>query len=258
MAATRLNKLLAERVGLARRKCDQAVKDGDVEIDGVVVREPGTPVDPALHVVRFRGAPLPALPATIHLAYHKPLGVITTWSDPQGRTALSDVLPDFGTRLFAVGRLDADTSGLLVLTNDGPLAHRLAHPRYQVKKTYRMTVKGAPTPFQLAWLRKGVDLGEGEMSAPAEARLLDPQAARAERPGRDASVIELVLTEGKKREVRRMAKAVGLWLTVLRRVKFGPLELGDLPAGSTRPLTQAEVRSLMAVTEAGAAAARKR
>jgi 23S rRNA pseudouridine2605 synthase len=214
------------------------------------VREPGTPVDPDTQSVRFRGRPLPALPAVLYLAYHKPLGVLVTWSDPQGRRALRDVLPDFGTRLFAVGRLDFDTSGLLVLTNDGPLAHRLAHPRYQVQKTYRMTVRGAPTAEQLAWLRRGVDLGGDEFSSPAEARLVERRGSE--------SVVELVLSEGKKREVRRMAKGVDLWLTALERVAFGPLELGDLPAGSTRPLRVDEVRALRTVTEAGAAAARKR
>jgi len=254
----RLNKLLAERVGLARRKCDLAVQNGEVEIDGVVVREPGTPVDPATQEVRFRRRVLPALPATLHLAYHKPLGVIVTWSDPQGRTALKDVLPDFGTRLFAVGRLDADTSGLLVLTNDGPLAHRLAHPRFQVRKTYRMIVEGTPTTEQLEWLRRGVDLGEDERSSPAEARRLGLREARQEGARGDESVVELVLSEGKKREVRRMAKGVGLWLTALRRVAFGPLELGDLPPGSTRPLTANEVKALHSVTDAGDAAARKR
>jgi 23S rRNA pseudouridine2605 synthase len=246
----RLNKLLAERVGLARRKCDRAIQDGEVEVDGRIVLEPGTPVDPDAQTVRFRGRDLPALPTAQHFLYHKPLGVLVTWHDPQGRTTIKDVLPDFGTRLFAVGRLDADTSGLLLLTNDGPLAHRLAHPRYEVPKTYRMVVRGRPSREQLAWLERGVDLGEGEMTSRASARVVTA--------GDASSVVDLVLAEGKKRQVRRMAKAVGLWLTALSRIAFGPLELGDLPPGSTRPLTEGEVRALRSATESAAHAARKR
>jgi 23S rRNA pseudouridine2605 synthase len=248
--ALRLNKLLAERVGLARRKCDLAIQEGEVEIDGRIVLEPGTSVDPAVQRVTFRGKALPELPESQHWLYHKPLGVLVTWHDPQGRVTIKDVLPDFGTRLFAVGRLDADTSGLLLLTNDGALAHRLSHPRYEVPKTYRMTVKGRPTEEQLDWLALGVDLGEGEVSSPAVARLV--------RSERGTSVVELVLAEGKKRQVRRMAKAVGLWLTELSRVAYGPLELGSLAPGSTRTLTREEVRALRAATDSAAHAARKR
>jgi len=228
----RLNKLLAERAGLARRKADAAILAGEVTIDGAVVATPGVDVDPAAHAVALRGRALPALPVPIHLMLHKPVGVLVTWSDPRGRPTVRDFVPTGMPRLFAVGRLDYDTSGLLVLTNDGPLAHRLAHPRYEVTKRYRITLKRLPTPAQVRALENGVDLGEGERSSPAH---VYPA-------GRDA--IDLVIAEGRKRQVRRMCKGVGLWLTALRRVAFGPLELGDLAPGTTRPLSEAELRAL--------------
>jgi 23S rRNA pseudouridine2605 synthase len=233
----RLNKLLAERAGLARRKCDTAILAGEVTVDGEVVLTPGLPVDPEQSVVALRGRPLSAAPASIHLMLHKPLGVLVTWSDPQGRPTVRDYVPPGMPRLFAVGRLDFDTSGLLVLTNDGDLAHRMAHPRYEVPKVYRISVEHRPRPEQLAALERGVDLGEGEMTSPAKARLID------------AHTVELTIAEGKKRQVRRMCKVVGLWLTALARVAFGPLVLGNLKPGKTRPLTPAELTALRAATQ---------
>ena len=228
----RLNKLLAERAGLARRKADAAILSGEVAIDGAVITAPGTDVDPSLHEVTLRGSPIAKAPLPIHLMLHKPIGVLVTWSDPRGRPTVRSFVPEGMPRLFAVGRLDYDTSGLLVLTNDGPLAHRLAHPRYEVPKRYRVTLARLPTPAQVRHLEEGVDLGEGERSSPA----------RVVPAGEDA--IDLIIAEGKKRQVRRMVKAVGLWLVALQRVAFGPLELGGLPAGATRPLTAAELEAL--------------
>jgi len=232
----RLNKLLAERAGLARRKCDAAILAGEVTIDGEVVITPGVDVDPSEHAVALRGIVLAGAPSQIHLMLHKPVGVLVTWSDPRGRPTVASYVPKGMPRLFAVGRLDYDTSGLLVLTNDGPLAHRLAHPRYEVTKRYRITLERLPSAVQTRWLEEGVDLGEGEFSSPAR---VYPAGARA---------IDLVIAEGKKRQVRRMCKAVGLWLTALQRVAFGPLTLGDLPPGKTRPLTAQELQALRAAS----------
>jgi 23S rRNA pseudouridine2605 synthase len=237
----RLNKLLAERVGLARRRCDEAILRGEVSVDGVAVDTPGLVLDPARHVIAFRGEPLPGAPAFHYLMLHKPLGVLVTWSDPQGRPTVKDYVPPGLPRMFAVGRLDADTSGLLVLTNDGALTHRLAHPRYEVSKTYLLTLERAPSEEQLAALREGVDLGEGELTRPAKEAVVVSRA-----PG--GAVVRLVIAEGKNRQVRRMCKAVGLWLTALVRVAFGPLVLADLPAGKTRLLTRDEIRALRAAT----------
>jgi len=232
----RLNKLLAERAGLARRKGDAAILAGEVTIDGEVVTTPGVDVDPARQEVALRGARLEPAPTQIHLMLHKPIGVLVTWSDPRGRPTVREYVPPGMPRLFAVGRLDYDTSGLLVLTNDGPLAHRLAHPRYEVTKRYRITLERLPSPTQKKWLEDGVDLGEGEFSSPAR---VYPAGAHA---------IDLVIAEGKKRQVRRMCKSVGLWLTALQRIAFGPLELGDLPPGRTRPLTEDELARLRAAS----------
>ena len=229
----RLNKLLAERAGIARRKCDAAILGGEVTVDGAVVVTPGLDVDPAASTVALRGRPLESkAPGAIHLLFHKPLGVLVTWSDPQGRRTVRDYVPPGMPRLFAVGRLDAETTGLLVLTNDGALAHRLAHPRYEVPKRYRITLERPPTPDQVRQLEAGVDLGDDERSSPATAIRISP------------TVIDLVIAEGKKRQVRRMCKAVGLWLTALARIAFGPLVLGDLAPGKTRPLTSAELAAL--------------
>jgi 23S rRNA pseudouridine2605 synthase len=232
----RLNKLLAERVGLARRKCDAAIQAGEVAVDGVVVTSPGTSVDPEHAQVTFRGERVALVPPDIHLLFHKPLDVLVTWSDPQGRRTVKDYVPAGMPRLFAVGRLDSDTTGLLLLTNDGALAHRLAHPRYEVPKVYRITLAYPPTEAQLDELRAGVDLGEDERSRPAIARVTGQRGG--------ATTVELVIAEGKKRQVRRMCKTVGLYLTALCRVAFGPLTLGSLPEGKTRPLTAAELTAL--------------
>lgn len=232
----RLNKLLAERGGIARRKCDAAILAGDVEVDGAIVLTPGLQVDPDTSTITLRGRALARAPGTIHLLFHKPLGVLVTWSDPQGRPTVKDYVPAGMPRLFAVGRLDFDTSGLLVLTNDGALAHRLAHPRYEVPKRYRITLDHPPTPAQLRHLETGVDLGEGEHSSPAKAYRIGPR------------VVDLVIAEGKKRQVRRMCREVGLWLTALARIAFGPLTLGDLLPGKTRPLTPEELRALRAAS----------
>jgi 23S rRNA pseudouridine2605 synthase len=232
----RLNKLLAERAGIARRKADLAILAGEVEVDGEVVLTPGVDVDPEARTITLRGRALGGAPGTIHLLFHKPLGVLVTWSDPQGRPTVRDYVPPGMPRLFAVGRLDFDTSGLLVLTNDGALAHRLAHPRYEVPKRYRVNLEYPPTPEQLRQLEQGVDLGEGEHSSPATVIPIDRR------------VIDLVIAEGRKRQVRRMCKAVGLWLTALARIQFGPLTLGDLAPGKTRPLTARELDALRAAS----------
>ena len=232
----RLNKLLAERAGLARRKCDAAIFAGEVTIDGEVVVTPGLDVDPAAQAVALNGQLITDAPALIHLMLNKPLGVLVTWSDPRGRPTVRDYVPPGMPRLFAVGRLDFDTTGLLVLTNDGSLAHRLAHPRYEVPKRYRITVKKLPSREQVRMLEEGVDLGEDEWSSPA----------KVEPAGRNA--FDLVIAEGRKRQVRRMCKAVGIWLEALQRVAFGPLTLGDLPPGKTRPLRPDELRALRAAS----------
>jgi 23S rRNA pseudouridine2605 synthase len=234
---TRLNKLLAERIGLARRKCDEAILAGEVAIDGETVIAPGVAVDPTKQRVTWRGRPIPRAPAFHYLALHKPLGVLVTWDDPQGRTTIRSYVPRGLPRLFAVGRLDADTSGLLLLMNDGDLAHRLAHPRYEVPKTYRLTLAGPPQERQLQALRAGVRLDDGDVTSPARAEL-EPSGTE----------VRLTIAEGKNRQVRRMCEALGLPLVALERVAFGPVVLGSLPVGQTRLLTRDELRRLRAAS----------
>ena len=227
----RLNAYLARAGVASRRRADELIKDGRVTVNG----EPGqlnTFVEDADRV-EVDGTPV----APQRLAYvllNKPSGVVTTARDPHRRpTVVGLVRHD--ARVVPVGRLDADTTGALVLTNDGPLAHRLAHPRYGVEKVYDVEVEGEPTEAQLERLRTGVDLDDGR-SAPAQAR----------RTG--AERLELVLHEGRKHQVKRMCAAVGLPVTRLHRPRYAGLELGDLAEGDWRELTGDEVERLRAAT----------
>jgi 23S rRNA pseudouridine2605 synthase len=206
-----------------------------VRVNGRVVREPGTQVDPGKDEVRVHGRPLPGAPRLVYLMLHKPVGVLTTLDDPEGRRTVRQFVPP-GPRLFPVGRLDADTSGLLLLTNDGELAHKLMHPRYGVSKVYRVRLGAPPAADQVRRLREGVAIEPGQVTSPAEVRV------RNARPGR--SEIEIVLHEGRYRQVRRMCEAVGLTVTALHRAAYGPLRLGALARGEVRALTAFEVAKL--------------
>jgi len=223
--SVRLNKLLAQRGVGARRKCDELIKEGAVKVNGRVVLEPGLQIEPERDRVMVRDRPLPGAATLRYYVLNKPVGVITTLDDPEGRRTIREFLPP-GARLFPVGRLDADTSGLLILTNDGELAHRLMHPRYGVMKVYRVRLDRAPGPGALLRLQEGVEFEPGVRSAPARVRVL------ADEPG-DA-MIEVALHEGRYRQVRRMCEAVGLKVTGLKRVRIGRVMLGDLPAGQWR------------------------
>lgn len=238
----RLNKLLAERGIAARRKCDVLIKTGEVRVDGEVVREPGTQVDPARQRVTVSGHALAGERPDAYYALHKPVGVLTTMLDPGGRPTVKSYLPEGGPRLFPVGRLDGDTSGLLLLTSDGDLAHRLMHPRYEIPKTYHLTLAEPPSARALAQLGMGVEFAPGEKSRPARVEVI----ARRR--------VALTIAEGRNRQVRRMCAALGLDLVALERVSVGPITLGDLPAGALRPLTREEVRALRNAVAGGPAA----
>ena len=166
----RLNKLLAQAGLGARRKCDTLVQSGAVRVNGAVVLEPGLAVEPERDRIEVHGRPLPPRDRPAYFVLHKPVGVISTMSDPEGRRTLRDFQPP-GARVFPVGRLDADTSGLLILTNDGSLAHHLMHPRYGVTKLYRVHVDRAPSPEMLRRLREGIEFEPGVRSAPARVRV---------------------------------------------------------------------------------------
>jgi 23S rRNA pseudouridine2605 synthase len=231
----RLNKLLAQRGLGARRKCDDLIRSGVVRVGGEVVTEPGTQVEPERDRVTVSGRPLAVAAAPRYFVLNKPVGVITTLDDPEGRRTVRELLPP-GSRLFPVGRLDADTSGLLILTNDGELAHHLMHPRYGVEKVYRARMEQVPTEGALRRLREGVEFEPGIWSSPARVRVL------VDEPG--DSMIEITLHEGRHRQVRRMCEAVGVTVRSLHRSAYGPLRLGPVQRGMWRELSDEEVRRL--------------
>jgi len=236
----RLQKILA-RAGLAsRREAERWIAEGRVSVNGTVIRKLGTQADAVKDSIKVDGKRVKPAAAPLYYAFHKPPGVITTLNDPEHRPDLTPYLERLGERrrLFPVGRLDYNTTGLLLLTNDGDFALRLAHPRYGVKKVYQAKLSACPTPEDFAHLRKGIRLEDG-MSAPAEARVIDRLKKNA--------WVEIEVHEGRKREVRRLCSALGLSVERLVRVRFGPVELGDLPPGRTRPLTPRERSALRAI-----------
>jgi 23S rRNA pseudouridine2605 synthase len=231
----RLQKALA-RAGLgSRRACERMVIEGRVTVNGKVA-EPGARVDPASDRVEVDGVRVPLAPELRYYVLNKPPGVVTTLRDPQGRRTIAEFIPA-GPRVFPVGRLDRDSEGLLLLTNDGELANRLTHPRYGVEKEYLAEVEGAPSERALARLVKGVELDDG----PARA-----VSARQVGATRGRGAVRVVMAEGRKREVRRMLAAVGLPVRRLVRVRMGPLRLGSLRPGEVRVLAPEEIRSLLA------------
>jgi 23S rRNA pseudouridine2605 synthase len=227
----RLAKHLAHGGVASRRAAEALIAAGRVTVDGAVVTDPARDVAGG-ETITVDGETLGAAPRHVVYAVHKPAGVVSTAHDTHGRPTVVDLVPGAGTRLYPVGRLDADTTGLILLTNDGELANRLTHPRYEVPKTYRAKVADPPVGDRaLRALREGVELDDGR-TAPARVRALRPD------------VLELTIHEGRKRQVRRMCEAVGHRVLALRRVRFGPLELGDLRPGGHRKLTVAEVERL--------------
>lgn len=207
-----------------------------MQVNGETIARLGTTADPRRDRILVDGQPLGALPHPLYFLLHKPVGVVSTLNDPQGRPTVRDLLRGVPERVFPVGRLDYASSGLLLLTNDGELAERLLHPRYQLPRTYHAKVSGVPTPAALQALRQGVRLEDGTVSAPATVRILRVRETKA--------WLELTLHEGRNREVRRMCAAVGYSVEKLVRVRFGPFVLNGLPVGAYRPLTPVEVRTL--------------
>ncbi|MDP6481991.1 MAG: pseudouridine synthase [Acidimicrobiales bacterium] len=225
----RLQKVLA-RVGFgSRRRCDDLIAAGRVTVNGEVAVL-GRRVDPETAEVEVDGAPIGVRPGLVYYLLNKPAGVVTTADDPQGRPVVVDLVPG-EPRVFPVGRLDADTEGLLLLTNDGELAHRLTHPSYGVEKEYVAEVDGEPGRAALRSLREGVELDDG-MTAEARASLMDP------------SVVKLTIHEGRNRQVRRMCEAVGHPVVRLVRTRVGPIADRSLAPGSFRELAVEELRSL--------------
>jgi pseudouridine synthase len=238
MPPVRLHKLLAEAGVASRRAAERLIVAGRVRVNGVPVIELGAHADPARDRVEVDGRPIPKTEPKRYVLLHKPRGFLTTREDPRGRPRVFDLVPELGVRLHSVGRLDFDAEGLLLLTNDGALTYHLTHPRHGVRRVYHVLVEGRLDPDALAALARGVVLEDG----PARV----DQARRLRGAGAGLHWIELSLSEGRYREVKRLCRAVGLGVRRLRRVAFGALELGELPSGQWRELTPVEVELLVA------------
>ncbi|WP_029151132.1 pseudouridine synthase [Microbacterium indicum] len=240
----RLQKVLANAGVASRRVSEQLIADGRVRVNGQVVSELGSRIDPAVDLVDVDGRAVQLDATKRYVMLNKPTGVVSSMKDDQGRRDLTEFTREWDERIYNVGRLDADTSGLLVLTNDGELANVLAHPRFGVTKVYIAKVKGQVSPATIATLARGVELEDGPIAAD-RARLLDAS--------RGTSLVELTLHSGRNRIVRRMMAEVGHPVVELVRRKFGPLSLGPLQVGRTRELTADERGALLTIGREAAA-----
>ncbi len=242
----RLQKVLANAGVASRRVCEDLIVQGRVRVNGVTVTELGSRIDPENDVVDVDGTAVQLDTTKRYVMLNKPTGVVSSMKDEQGRPDLRRFTREWEERLYNVGRLDAETSGLLVLTNDGALAHVLAHPSFGVTKVYIAKVRGRVTPQTVSRLTAGVDLDDGPIAAD-KARLLDTSQG--------TSLVELTLHSGRNRIVRRMMAEVGHPVLELVRRQFGPLHLGTLPAGRARELTKVERGALLTLSRSAAPAA---
>jgi 23S rRNA pseudouridine2605 synthase len=242
----RLQKVLAAAGLASRRAAEIMISEGRVEVNGRLVTEQGLRIDPDRDVVRVDGSRIPPPRRHVYLALNKPRGYVSTMDDPEGRRNLTDLLAESPDRvaqrerLFHVGRLDTDTEGLLLLTNDGDLAHKLAHPSFEVPKVYLAEVEGVINPTTLKRLRQGVRLDDGWVN-PTAVKLVSTAAER--------SLVRLTVNEGRNRIVRRTMDAVGHPVRRLSRTAIGPVRLGNLPSGRTRELTREELGALLDLVE---------
>lgn len=232
----RLQKILAQAGVASRRKCEELILSGKVQVNEETVTTLGAKADPAVDVITVDGRRIKS-ESKLYLMLHKPKGVITSASDPQGRKIVSDYLPGIKERVYPVGRLDYDTEGLLLLTNDGEFANLLTHPSHHVPKTYWATVKGVPHGSALERLKQGILLEDG-MTAPAEVEYHDVDTEK------NQSTITITIYEGRNRQVRRMFDAISHPVVLLRRIRFGDLGLHGLARGKFRHLTPKEIQEL--------------
>jgi 23S rRNA pseudouridine2605 synthase len=232
----RLQKLLAQSGVASRRKCEELMLDGLVEVDGEVVTRLGTKVDPRTAVIRVDGKRLPPVSAHVYLVLNKPRGVVSTMSDPEGRRTLADFVADRPERLFHVGRLDTDTEGLILLTNDGDFAHRMAHPSFELDKTYVAEVPGPVAKATVRQVLDGVVLEDGPVAV---------SSFKIVSSHKDKAIVELVIHEGRNRIVRRLLDQVGHPVSRLTRTAIGPVRLTGLRSGELRELTRDELGTLL-------------
>jgi 23S rRNA pseudouridine2605 synthase len=229
----RLQKVLAKAGFASRRRAEELIRQGKVRVDGKVVTEMGTKVDPKTQDIECEGVTLASQEEKVYILLHKPSGYLSTVDDPQGRPIVTDLLNNIKERVYPVGRLDLDTEGALLLTNDGELAQKILHPSHEVNKTYVATVKGLPGKNKLDALSKGIEL-EGRKTWPASIEVLKTKAQSA--------TIQITIHEGKKRQVRKMFEAIGHPVLELKRTAYGKLELGELRPGKYRFLTPGDIK----------------
>jgi 23S rRNA pseudouridine2605 synthase len=244
----RLNKFLAHAGVASRRQCDELIAAGRVRINDVVITNLGTKVDPERHKV-YVDDQLVKTESIVYWVVNKPPGYLCTNDDPGGRPRAIDLVPHVAQRVYVVGRLDEASEGLLLLTNDGDLGHKLTHPRFEIEKTYHVLVAGQPSPKDLDQLLEGVWLAEGKVRAKKVKRL---------KPQGDSTWLRIVLAEGKNREIRRMLAAQGHKVMRLVRTAIGPVELDRLPKGKCRKLSLPELKELKRLAAAGEAKVEKK
>jgi 23S rRNA pseudouridine2605 synthase len=231
----RLQKVLAKAGIASRRKAEELIRDGRVKVDGKIVTEMGTRVDPDNQDIECNGLHVSAREKKVYILLHKPAGFLSTVHDPQGRPIVTDLLQNIKERVYPVGRLDLDTQGALLLTNDGELAQKILHPSHEVNKTYVAKVKGKPGKKKLGMLSKGITL-EGRKTWPADIEVLHTELL--------TTTIKIVIHEGRKRQVRKMFEAVGHPVLNLKRIAYGKLELGELAPGKYRYLSPGEIKMI--------------
>ena len=234
-AGVRLQRVLAAAGLGSRRACEQLIEEGRVEVDGKKVVVQGMRVDPASAIIKVDGLRIATAPDNVYIVLNKPIGVVSTMSDPEGRPSLQEYVGDRNARLFHVGRLDVDTEGLILLTNDGDLAHRLSHPSFGVEKTYLAEVTGPVARDVGKRLKHGIELEDGLVQVDSF-RLVSQVGSRV--------MVELSLHEGRKHVVRRLMAEVGHPVTRLVRTDVGPVSLGNLKPGKQRKLSQQEIGAL--------------
>lgn len=231
----RLQKILARAGVCSRRKAEEFIKTGRVAIDGRIVTEMGLKVDPDRQLIEFDSKPVSSPEKKIYILLNKPAGYVTTLHDPQGRPIVTSLLKKISSRVFPVGRLDLDTEGALILTNDGELAQRILHPSFEINKTYVAKVAGRPNHLKLQQLTTGIEI-EGRKTSPARLKILNTEAG--------ASIVEITIHEGRKRQVRKMFAAISHRVLELKRTAYGGLKLGSLPKGKYRFLSKKDLKKI--------------
>ncbi len=231
----RLAKYLAQAGIASRRHAEQLIRTGEIKVNGQVVTEMGIQVEPGTDIIEYQGRPISSVPKMVYVLLYKPAGFICSVNDPQGRPTVLNLLKDIKERIYPVGRLDFDTSGLLLLSNDGEFTNLMIHPRYKIIKTYEARVKGSVSQQDLDRMRKGLLLEDG-MTAPAQVKLL----AQDE----NSSLLEISIHEGRKRQIKRMCAAINHPVLNLKRTRLAFLSLQDLDEGEYRLLSSQEVEAL--------------